>query len=125
MPSFPNFARLSLKLIGALLLVLVVLIGGAFFYVFLQKRSYARLGDTGDLTQRVERMAKEYLQSRTNGALVVGLIQKSQSLIKGYGAIHSAAGDQSPAEDRLFEIGSITKVFTAPVLAKMDADGLI
>ena len=116
--TFKTMAFLGLKLLIALIVLVVLLIGGVFAYAQVQKRNYEKLSDTKDLKDRIARLAEPYLAKRTNGALVIGVLQKGNEHVQGFG---------KPAPDRftIYEIGSITKVFTSITLAKLAADGLV
>jgi len=52
-----------------------------------------------------------------NAGIVVGIVRGGEQWVAGYGALD--AGQQPPDEDTIFEIGSVTKVFTTLVLAEM------
>ncbi len=56
--------------------------------------------------------------------LAIGVIQSGRPLVLGYGRV-SAAGEDVPRGDTLFEIGSITKTFTAVLLSVMVAEGSV
>ncbi len=53
--------------------------------------------------------------------LVVGSLQGGQRSVFGYGRVDGAP----PAGDTLFEIGSVTKVFTTALLSLLAAEGLV
>ena len=77
-----------------------------------------------DLERKVARIVEPYVTSPNNLALVVGLIKDGSALVLGYGKI-SAESDLRPDDSTLFEIGSITKVFTTALLAEMVAAGQV
>jgi CubicO group peptidase (beta-lactamase class C family) len=52
-----------------------------------------------------------------NAGMVVGILRGGDQWVAGYGSFD--AGQQPPDEDAIFEIGSVTKVFTTLVLAEM------
>jgi serine-type D-Ala-D-Ala carboxypeptidase/endopeptidase len=60
------------------------------------------------------------MAKRTNAALVIGLLQNGNEYVQGFSA-HGAVPDRST----IYEIGSITKVFTAITLAKLVNDGVV
>jgi CubicO group peptidase (beta-lactamase class C family) len=115
---FKTMAFLGLKILIGLAVLIVLLIGGVFAYAQIQKRNYEKLSDTKDLKDRIARLAEPYIAERTNGALLIGVLQKGSEHVQGFG---KAAPDRST----VYEIGSITKVFTSITLAKLVSDGLI
>jgi D-alanyl-D-alanine-carboxypeptidase/D-alanyl-D-alanine-endopeptidase len=113
-----RFVLLVLKIVGGLLLLLVLLAAGFIVYLRAEKRNYEKLSDTKDLQQRIVKLAEPYMTKRTNGALVIGVLQNGKQHVQGFGR-------KPPNASTIYEIGSITKVFTAITLAKLAADGLI
>jgi CubicO group peptidase (beta-lactamase class C family) len=103
------------------LFIVVAIIIGLFLvmvgYVAWKQRQFAKLDDTGDLTARIEAMAGTYLASRPRAALVIGVHQRGQTWVGGFGTTDGAGGGRKPDGDTIFEIGSITKVFTGITLA--------
>ncbi len=69
-------------------------------------------------------MGTEYVSKRRNAALVIGVLQRGNRYIEGFGQINSANATP-PDGQTLFQIGSVTKVFTALTLAKMANDGVV
>lgn len=61
---------------------------------------------------------------RKNTGLVVGVIQRDHCSVFGYGRKNDASVEP-PRGDSLFEIGSITKVFTTTLLSISVADGFL
>jgi serine-type D-Ala-D-Ala carboxypeptidase/endopeptidase len=52
-----------------------------------------------------------------HAGIVVGILRSGDQWVAGYGSFD--AGQQPPDEDAIFDIGSVTKVFTTLVLAEM------
>ena len=66
----------------------------------------------------IDRLAGEYVASKDNVGLVVGVIKNGTSEVFAYG--HVARGsDEVPDGDTIFEIASVGKTFTATMLADM------
>jgi CubicO group peptidase (beta-lactamase class C family) len=107
-----NFLWLALKVGGGVLLLLLLLFGGLVSYFIMEKRKYERLTDTRDLRQRATRMGEGYAAARKDVALVIGLTQRGQRAALGFGRV-SATNAVPPDAQTMFEIGSVTKVFTA------------
>ncbi|MGQ9574255.1 MAG: serine hydrolase [Thermoguttaceae bacterium] len=86
--------------------------------------SLGAAGDEPDLKPKVDALVQPLLESETVVGLAIGLTQRGQKSTFGYGKI-SAATDKTPDERTLFEIGSVTKVFTALALADMVQEKLV
>lgn len=117
---------LKLLFWGILLVVLVALAGGVWLilHAWHQAREYAQLTDTHDLKDRIEKMGADYVAGRASARLVVGILQRGARYTRGFGAGHPPDA-ATPAAEMIFEIGSVTKVFTGIALAKLEADGLV
>lgn len=119
-----KFFWTALKIGGGVLLLLALLFGGLITYVVHERRKWDKLKDTRDLKQRATKMGEGYLTSRTNAALVVGITQKGKRGVLGFGRV--GEGSSAPPDAQtLFEIGSVTKVFTAIALARLESDGKV
>src|SRR5687767_5115712 len=77
-----------------------------------------------DVEQKIAKFAEEYTAKRPNAALVVGIFARGNCSVKGFGTTKDPNGD-CPNGQTLFEIGSITKVFTGILLARMVQDGTV
>lgn len=74
------------------------------------------LAAQADLKARVDALVRPVIESGTAVGLVVGIIDGSRTAIFGYGIL-SPKRPQTPDARTLFEIGSVTKVFTGVLLA--------
>jgi serine-type D-Ala-D-Ala carboxypeptidase/endopeptidase len=106
-----------MALVGVLFVALLV-------YVLHEQRAYSATPDTHDLRKRIGTLGAQYIATRPNGALVIGLWQHDRGFIQGFGHC-SSTNRSAPDGETLFEIGSVTKVFTAVTLAKMAEDGVV
>ena len=70
------------------------------------------------LRRKADELAEGYLRSPGNVGLVVGLLVRDECLCLGYGKVAEDSA-RPPDAGNVFEIGSITKVFTAALLAEM------
>ncbi len=70
-----------------------------------------------DLVPLVDALAAPLVETATVQGLVVGLIVDGETAVRGYGR-KSAQADSVPDGQTIFEIGSITKVFTGLLLAE-------
>jgi CubicO group peptidase (beta-lactamase class C family) len=74
------------------------------------------------LRRAADELAENYVRSPGNVGLIVGLLVHDESLCLAYG--ETAQGPSHPPDGgTVFEIGSITKVFTAALLAEMVGRG--
>ena len=107
-----------MKIVIAAIVLFCTLLAGVVAYAFLERRGYEKLSDTNDLKARIAKLADPYMAKRTNAALVIGVLQDGNEHVQGFG---------NPAPDRatIYEIGSITKVFTAIALARLSQNGLM
>jgi D-alanyl-D-alanine-carboxypeptidase/D-alanyl-D-alanine-endopeptidase len=76
------------------------------------------------LKEHASSLAKDYLSNRTHGALVIGVVQNGKAFSAGFGRV-SSTNAAAPDAATVFEIGSITKVFTGILLAQMQLDGRV
>jgi len=118
-----------LKAGGITLLIVLAVIGGVFVllvgYVGWKQRTFARQEDTRDLGTRIEAMAATYLASRPRAALVIGVHQRGRDWVGGFGTVDAGVDTREPDGNTIFEIGSITKVFTGIALADAVNRGVV
>ena len=118
-----------IKVGGITLLIVIGTLAGVFAlmvgYVSWKQRKFATQDDTRDLTARIEAMAGTYLGSRPRAALVIGVCQRGQNWVGGFGTAESGGANRKPDGDTIFEIGSITKVFTGIALADAANRGIV
>ncbi|MEE8391729.1 MAG: serine hydrolase domain-containing protein [Anaerolineae bacterium] len=77
-----------------------------------------------DIKGELDGIVDSLATHRKGTGLIVGVVKGDQRAIFGYGRASDARAEP-PGEDTLFEIGSITKVFTATLLSILVADGLL
>lgn len=106
-------------------LVSLVVLGVVAFlaYQAYDYHRYHNMPDTHDLKDRIDGMAGEYTAKREHVGVIVGVLQRGRKRVRGYGR---GPDRTSPPDGKtIYEIGSITKVFTGIALARMELDGLV
>ena len=71
--------------------------------------------NAGPLPERVEQAAQDRVATGTNQTLVFGMVDGDKSEVVAFGTLD---GGKPPDGDTVYEIGSITKTFTATLLAQ-------
>jgi D-alanyl-D-alanine-carboxypeptidase/D-alanyl-D-alanine-endopeptidase len=75
----------------------------------------SRPADAGPLPERVERAAQERIAAGINQTLVFGVVDGDNSEVVVFGKLDNG---KTPDGDTVYEIGSITKTFTATLLTQ-------
>ena len=73
---------------------------------------------------RISDFAADYLSSRPHCALVIGLLRDGKRAVRGFGETNSTH-PAPPDGKTLFEIASVTKVFTGLLLADLCESGTV
>ena len=73
---------------------------------------------------RIDALAERTLDGWGRVGLVVGTIARGETTVRGYGRVR-IEHEELPRHDTIFEIGSITKIFTVLALVDMVEDGLL
>ncbi len=110
-------------ILGLGLLAAAVFVGVAC-YDRHRRQAYKAMADTHDLQAKITALASAYVGSRPQVALVVAVTQQGRRYVVGLGNVGAQAS--GPPDGRtLFEIGSITKLFTAATLAALVEQGVV
>jgi serine-type D-Ala-D-Ala carboxypeptidase/endopeptidase len=110
--------KVFLVALAAVVLLIVLAAGALIARVAWQVRQYENLTDTHDLKARIDALAEPYIAQRPQVGLAIGVYQRGSRWFKGFGR-RSADDPQAPGEETIFEIGSVTKVFTGVSLAHL------
>ena len=78
--------------------------------------------NAGLLPERVEKAARERIAAGTNQTLVFGVVDGEKSEVVAFGTL---ADGTAPDGDTVYEIGSVTKTFTATLLARAVLSGRV
>lgn len=85
---------------------------------------FAPFGQAQDLEVKIGTLAKEMLKADLTVGLVIGTIKDGQTWAQGYG-VTSPETNTIPDQHTVYEIGSISKVFTGILLADATESGLV
>lgn len=80
---------------------------------------------TNPLDEYIDSIAKTYLEQKNAQALAIGIIHRGKINTFYYGETSKGDSLSMPTENTLFELGSITKVFTASLLANLVENKII
>jgi serine-type D-Ala-D-Ala carboxypeptidase/endopeptidase len=78
--------------------------------------------NAGSLPERVEKAAQERITAGTYQTLVFGVVDGDKSEVVVFGKVDNGS---APDGDTVYEIGSLTKTFTATVLARAMLSGRV
>jgi CubicO group peptidase (beta-lactamase class C family) len=84
----------------------------------------AAVRQVDDLRGRTEALVKPLLDKKQSVGVVVGVIDAGRTRVFGFGR-EALGGDKTPDGQTIFEIGSVTKVFTSLALAQLAQEGLV
>lgn len=76
------------------------------------------------LEERIDKLAESYVNKPANAGVVIGVIQPAKEYFKGYGVMNKKT-NETPDSATIFEIGSISKVFTTAIFAHMAEAGVV
>lgn len=108
-----------LKITGIVLGILLLLIGGFAAFVYYRINN---IKDTHDLQTRVDELCNKYVAEGKAPGLFVGIVQGDKVYVKGYGLTDKDNG-AAPDSNTIFEIGSISKVFTTEIVQRLTEEG--
>lgn len=110
----------------AVILFILIILAAAFLSNLIRIRlnRLKNLKDTGDLQGRIDQFGENYLKSNNGVGLVIGVVQRGNVSIQGYGRI-SKESDKRPDEMSLFELASVGKLFTAAAFAQFADRGAL
>lgn len=110
-----NIIKIAAVVIGVLLLTAAGFLGYAAYRIHTVK-------DTNDLQDKVDEKCAQYLSDGKGVGLYVVIVQGDKVYSKGYG-VTDKESNVPPDNNTVFEIGSISKVFTAEMAQLLVEEG--
>jgi CubicO group peptidase (beta-lactamase class C family) len=77
-----------------------------------------------EVPREIDRLAGQYVGNPHNRGLIIGVVRPGNQTVKAYGETGKGKR-QVPRPDDIFELGELSGVFTATLLAKMHREGLL
>lgn len=102
----------SLKIVGIIILVLIIILVGVYFYI---KNKANSIENTHDLGFKISKNAEKLLEKEQRTGLVIGIVKEGKTFIKGFG-LTQKGGDIVSDSTTLFELASVGKLFTTSVV---------
>jgi len=98
----------------------------ASFILFFILRAYSQQIKYPTLAEveSIESIVKPFLEDKRTKGLSIGIIKDGKTEFLNYGSL-SANDESEPTQENIYEIGSITKTFTASLLVQMAEEGLV
>jgi serine-type D-Ala-D-Ala carboxypeptidase/endopeptidase len=84
----------------------------------------ALAGEADELRARIQPLVQPLLEKKQAVGVIVAVIEGDRKQVFGFGR-EALDGDKTPDGKTIFEIGSVTKVFTSLALADMAREGLV
>lgn len=84
----------------------------------------SREADTADLAPAIEREAEKIIDQGVSDSFVVGVVRQGRTWVRGFGD-RPPAGEPRLDGDSVFQIGSLTKLFTVATLLSLVRDGVV
>ncbi|CAA6819893.1 MAG: Unknown protein [uncultured Thiotrichaceae bacterium] len=101
-----------------LLIILSLVFLAALSFLWFLNHRFKHTPDKGNLEAALDTEVEKFIRKKQDFSLVVGVYKEGKTHIKGYGR-------HEPDRNSLFQIGSITKVFTALLLQILCDEGLV
>ncbi len=87
-------------------------------------RDVSTAPSTTEVDARVERRVRAILADKSQGGIVVGILRDGQTRVLGFGQARNGTST-SPDGDTVFDVGSITELFTGVAFSRLATEGHI
>lgn len=104
--------------------ILLVILGSSIAGFFYLRYRLHNLKDRGDLAAAIDQEFQKVTKRHASGGLVLGVYKSGRTLFKSYGSV-SPTNPQPPNAQAIFQIGSVSKVFTGLALQILCDEGVI
>jgi len=118
---YRNKMKKILKITGLVFLGIIVIVLALAGYAWYKLR---HIKDTHDLAKQVDKACNAHITKGQSAGLFVGIIQGDTVYAMGYGVVDKLTGAK-PDSKTIFEIGSISKVFTSLMTEKLAEQGVL
>ena len=111
----------SIKTMLIVFILFIVVLVSAIFYI---KHRLETVQDKDDLASTVDHELGKFIKKDAQHGVIVGIYKNGRLFTKAYGTIEPN-NKQPPTNTTLFQIASITKVFTASLLQILVDEGVV
>ena len=98
-----------------------------FFITLLFSQSLfaqAKFGDDDTIISEIQEITKDFYKGNPKNAVLIGVIQNGQDYVFPLGSVSSNA-ENPPSECDIFELGSVSEIFTMTLLAQLQQEGFM
>lgn len=110
-----------MKITAILLALLVAVVWSAVLYLKYRMRNTP---DEKNLAAAIDAKASKFVNQGLSPGLVVGVYKDGRSFIRGYGTVNKD-GAAAPGATTIFQIASVSKLFTASLLQALCDEGIV
>jgi len=108
------------------MIIFIVISIVCFFIIslFYYKYKFSNILDKGNLELSIETEAQHFIENGNSVGLVVAIYKDNKNIVKSFGVKNLETGI-APDENTVFQIGSVTKIFTASLLQILCDEGVV